>query len=102
MKSEILNRKIRREYSATVQSRYEGDDVSLLHHVGQLPQQLPVGVIDEDEDPWPHGVILHEQLRPVLQQVVPDPGQQSLQSPGPSSVRQAHSLLLNLVHQELR
>lgn len=32
--------------------RYESDSVPVFNHSLQLPCQLPVGVIDQDEDSW--------------------------------------------------
>ena len=42
------------EESAAVQGGYEGDCVALRQAVLQLPQQLPVRVVHQHQDPRPH------------------------------------------------
>lgn len=54
------------EPSAAVQCGDEEDAVLVLQLVVQLPQQFPVGIINQHQDSWPHTVSLDEQLWPLF------------------------------------
>ena len=75
-----------RDPLSPMQGRYEGDGVTVLYHVLQLPQQLPVGLVDQDEDAGPNRVLLQEELWPLLQEIVSDPEQKLLYRPDLSSL----------------
>ncbi len=57
------------------------DDVALLQQVVQLTEQLPVLVVDQHQDARADALALEEQFRPLLQQVVADPGEEATQRP---------------------
>jgi len=44
--------------------------IAFLQHVFPFTFQLPVRIIDENEDTWTYSAILDEQLRPLRQQMV--------------------------------
>lgn len=56
-----------------MQRGYEEDAVLVLKLVVQLTQQFPVGIVNQHKNSWPHAVSLHEQLWPLLEQILLDP-----------------------------
>lgn len=87
---------------AAVQRGYEEDAVLVLKLVVQLPQQFPVGIVNQHQNPWPHAVSLDEQLWPLFEQVLLDPDKEVPDVPGFVLSGQGDLMFLHAVKQELR